>query len=261
MRAFGELGAGLRHRAATVAAALAATLLVAGGPSVAQAPSPGNVTITVFPGGLVSPSTSIMINTGLLAKHGVDAKLMTILSAPGIVALLVSGFINQADIAPSLSSPLVKQGECFKCPTGGLGSVAERVDRPFCKRPNLSKGFQEPIKHLKSATISVVALASGMQIPGEVLLMDGPVAALDAQTKIEVRAVFLNIREEQSQSVGFVTRDPNDALLLGDRIVMPAAGGEVVNLQVPFRHPRDVAELPLTREFRDLERKLSQTLG
>ena len=106
-----------------------------------------------------------------------------------------------------------------------------------------------------------VAIARALARRPQILLMDEPFAALDAQTKIEARAVFLKIWEERRRSVVFVTHDLSEALLLGDRIVMLATGGrEVVNLKVPFAHPRDVSELPFTREFRELEHELSQKL-
>ncbi len=106
-----------------------------------------------------------------------------------------------------------------------------------------------------------VALARTWVSGPELLLMDEPFAALDEQTKIEARAVFLKIWEERRRSVVFVTHDLGEALLLGDRIVMLATGGiEVVNLKVPFAHPREVTELPFTKEFRELEHDLSQKL-
>ena len=106
-----------------------------------------------------------------------------------------------------------------------------------------------------------VALARTWVSGPELLLMDEPFAALDAQTKTEVRAVFVKIWEEARRSVVFVTHDLSEALLLGDRIVMLAPGGkEVVNLKVPFGHPRDVVELPFSSEFRELEHDLSQKL-
>ena len=106
-----------------------------------------------------------------------------------------------------------------------------------------------------------VALARTWISGPDLLLMDEPFAALDAQTKVEARAEFLKIWEEARRSVVFVTHDLGEALLLGDRIVMLATGGkEVVNLKVPFQHPRDVSELPFTKEFRELEHDLSQKL-
>ena len=106
-----------------------------------------------------------------------------------------------------------------------------------------------------------VALARTWVSGPELLLMDEPFAALDAQTMVEARAEFLKIWEEARRSVVFVTHDLSEALLLGDRIVMLATGGkEVVNLKVPFPHPRDVSELPFAKEFRELEHELSQKL-
>ena len=106
-----------------------------------------------------------------------------------------------------------------------------------------------------------VALARTWVSGPELLLMDEPFAALDAQTKGEVRAVFVKIWEERRRSVVFVTHDLSEALLLGDRIVMLAPGcKEVVNFKVPFPHPRNVSELPFTKEFRELEHHLAQKL-
>ena len=106
-----------------------------------------------------------------------------------------------------------------------------------------------------------VALARTWISGPDLLLMDEPFAALDAQTKVEVRAEFLKVWEEARRSVVFVTHDLSEALLLGDRIVMLGTGGkEIENLKVPFQHPRDVAELPFTKEFRELEHDLSQKL-
>ena len=42
--------------------------------------------------------------------------------------------------------------------------------------------------------------------------------------------------------------------------MLGTGGKEVVNLKVPFEHPRDVNELPFTKEFRELEHDLSQKL-
>jgi NitT/TauT family transport system ATP-binding protein len=123
-------------------------------------------------------------------------------------------------------------------------------------------GFARACVHeLSGGMKQRVALARALAPNPRVLLMDEPFAALDAQTKVEVRSVFLKIWEERRRSVVFVTHDLGEALLLGDRIVMLAPGGkEVVNLRVPFQHPRDVSELPFDKDFRELERELSQKL-
>ena len=88
------------------------------------------------------------------------------------MASLVGGSTDFADIAPPLSWPLVKQGQCFKYLTGGLGNVADPVAQPDLKLPNLSKGFPESIKDLKGLRIGVVALGSGTHIWVNMLLKD-----------------------------------------------------------------------------------------
>ena len=107
-----------------------------------------------------------------------------------------------------------------------------------------------------------VALARTWALDPDLILMDEPFAALDAQTRESARAQFLELWERTRSSVVFVTHDLTEALLLGDRLIIMAPGGRVVeDLRLPFPHPRYPRELPFTDEFRDLERKLRAGLG
>jgi NitT/TauT family transport system ATP-binding protein len=91
--------------------------------------------------------------------------------------------------------------------------------------------------------------------------MDEPFAALDAQTRESVRSQFLEMWERERSSVVFVTHDLNEALLMGDRVVVLGTGGKVVaDVELGFARPRDPAELPFTDEFRTLERQLHHLL-
>lgn len=180
MHSFNEAIAGLRRRTVRVAVLAAAALATACGSSAAQTPpSLGSVSITVFPGGIVNTPTSIMVKKGFLAKYGVKAELTTIPSGPGIVASMLGGSSDLADIAPALSWPLVKQGQCLKFLTGGLGNVADLVAQPDLKLPNLSREFPDPIKDLKGTRIGVVALGSGTQIWVEMLLKSAGMSPKD----------------------------------------------------------------------------------
>jgi NitT/TauT family transport system ATP-binding protein len=105
-----------------------------------------------------------------------------------------------------------------------------------------------------------VALARTWVPEPELLLMDEPFAALDAQTKISVRAEFMKMWEERRSAVVFVTHDLTEALLMADRVVLLNNGKIDVDLRVPFKHPRDVEELPYTSEFRELEHELWERL-
>ena len=159
---------------------VAAALAVMGGSSGAQSvPSLGTATFTVFPAGIVNTPTSLMIQKGFLAKYGVTGKLSTLPSGPGIVASLVGGSTDFADTNPTLSWPLIKQGQCFKYLTTGLGNVADLVAQPDWKLPNLSKGFPDSIKDLKGARIGVVALGSATHIWVEMLLTQAGMSPKD----------------------------------------------------------------------------------
>lgn len=106
-----------------------------------------------------------------------------------------------------------------------------------------------------------VALGRTWALAPRLVLMDEPFAALDAQTRESVRSQFLQMWERERSSVIFVTHDLNEALLMGDRVVVLGTGGKVIaDVALDFGHPRDPAELPFTEEFRTLERQLHHLL-
>jgi NitT/TauT family transport system ATP-binding protein len=106
-----------------------------------------------------------------------------------------------------------------------------------------------------------VALARTWALSPSLVLMDEPFAALDAQTRETVRAEFLGLWERDKSNVVFVTHDLNEALLLGDRVILMGMGGTIVeDVRLPFDRPRDAATLPYSEEFTELERRLHEQL-
>ena len=102
-----------------------------------------------------------------------------------------------------------------------------------------------------------VALARTWALNPELVLMDEPFAALDAQTRESVRAQFVELWEHRRSNVVFVTHDLSEALLLGDRVVLLGQRGAIIeDLRLDFPRPRDPATLPYTDEFVELERRL-----
>lgn len=90
-----------------------------------------------------------------------------------------------------------------------------------------------------------VGLARAFAYDPEVLLMDEPFGALDAQTRLVLQDMLLGQWEQSRKTVVFVTHSIEEALTLGDRIyVMSARPGRVLaELAVPFARPRDAVAL------------------
>ncbi len=99
-----------------------------------------------------------------------------------------------------------------------------------------------------------VSIARAFANDPEILLMDEPFSALDAQNKVLLQEELLRIWEEQKKTVVFITHSVDEAVFLGDRImVMTAQPGRVKSLvPVPLARPRNLIELQKAPEFGEL---------
>jgi NitT/TauT family transport system ATP-binding protein len=99
-----------------------------------------------------------------------------------------------------------------------------------------------------------VSIARAFANDPEILLMDEPFSALDAQNKLLLQEELLRIWEEQKKTVVFITHSVDEAVYLGDRImVMTAQPGQIKTLvPVPLPRPRNIIELQKSPEFGEL---------
>jgi NitT/TauT family transport system ATP-binding protein len=92
----------------------------------------------------------------------------------------------------------------------------------------------------------------------KVILMDEPFGPLDAQTRVVLQDLLLSLWERAKSTIVFITHDLQEAIGLGDRVVLLSARpGRVARIEtVPLPRPRDVFKIHDSPEFRDLYDKL-----
>jgi NitT/TauT family transport system ATP-binding protein len=102
-----------------------------------------------------------------------------------------------------------------------------------------------------------VAIARALTVEPEILLMDEPFAALDAQMRQILQDELLELWQADRRTVLFVTHSLEEAILLGDRVlVMSARPGRILaSKKVPFPRPR-AAEIRKSHEFSELQAEL-----
>lgn len=84
-----------------------------------------------------------------------------------------------------------------------------------------------------------VALARVLILSPAVLLMDEPFGALDAQTREEMQDLLLDLSHEQRQTILFVTHDVQEAVTIGDRVLLleRGASGFAGELRIQLARP------------------------
>jgi NitT/TauT family transport system ATP-binding protein len=116
-------------------------------------------------------------------------------------------------------------------------------------------GFENAYPHTLSGGMQQrLAIARSLAVRPQVLLMDEPFGALDAQTRNDMQTLLLHIWDETAATVLFVTHDVAEAVFLADRLYIVSArpGTIVEEIPVPFARPREQG-LKEQREFQDLE--------
>jgi len=96
----------------------------------------------------------------------------------------------------------------------------------------------------------------------EILLMDEPFASVDEQTRSLLQEELLRVWETDRKTVVYITHSIDEALILGDRVVvMSARPGHVkAEIDVGLARPRSVYELKSTPEFAELVARVWEPL-
>ena len=178
-------------------------------------------------------------------------ELLSGLSKPNSGTILIDGKPIQG---PGLDRGVVFQQYALFPWKTALGNVefgleAQKIDAN--KREEIAKkylslvgltGFGDRYPYeLSGGMKQRVAIARALAINPEILLMDEPFAALDAQTRELLQIDLLRIRDETKKTIVFITHSIDEAVFLADRVaVMTARPG----------HIKQIVDIPVTREKR-----------
>lgn len=134
------------------------------------------------------------------------------------------------------------------------GRVQELIDKVGLK------GFERYYPHQLSGGMQKrAALIRTLATHPEVVLMDEPFGAVDAQTRLYLQDELLRLWSELRSTILFVTHDVVEAITLADRVVCfardPGRINEIVDITLP--RPRNVFSIHETPGYADIHAHLS----
>lgn len=160
---------------------------------------------------------------------------------------------QQANLFPWLS---VLENVTFGPRLGRYNAAAVNAKaRDWLRRVGL-QGFEDYAPwQLSGGMKQRVALARAWLPEPEVLLLDEPFGALDAQTRLMMQELLREAWLATQTTMLFVTHDVEEALFLADRIlIMSARPGKIVEeVSVPFGRQRDIETLAEQPEYGEIK--------
>ncbi len=123
-------------------------------------------------------------------------------------------------------------------------------------------GFENALpRQLSGGMKQRVAIARTLANHPEVLLMDEPFGALDAQTRVVMQELLAKVSRETKNTILFITHDIDEAILLGNRIYVmsrrPGTIREVLDVDIPGERNHEMLVKP---EFLELKRRIMDML-
>lgn len=152
----------------------------------------------------------------------------------------------------------VKKNVMFALQMRGVkGKDAAAGAMKYLEMVDLVKFADHYPKELSGGMKQRVAIARAYAAEPEVLLMDEPFGALDAQTRTQLQTELLATWEREKKTCFFITHDVEEAIILAQRVVImsarPGRIRDIVEVNIPY--PR-TQETKLTPEFNALKNRI-----
>lgn len=144
-----------------------------------------------------------------------------------------------------------------------IAGVSKEIRREkalkYIKAVGLEKFADSRVHELSGGMKQRVGIARTLIMHPDVILMDEPFGALDAQTRNIMQEQLVKIFERSGRTIVFITHSVDEALYLSDRVVLLSKRPSVIHeiIDVPWRRPRNRAD----SEFIDLRKKILDYLA
>ena len=140
---------------------------------------------------------------------------------------------------------------------GKSDAEAKEIAMKYIKMVQLEDFVNHYPKELSGGMKQRVAIARAYAAEPEVLLMDEPFGALDAQTRTQLQTELLETWQREKKTCFFITHDVEEAIILAQTvIIMSARPGrirDIVKINIPY--PR-TQETKMTKEFMNLKNEI-----
>lgn len=181
-------------------------------------------------------STFLRVVAGLLPASEGEVRIAPATSGP--VKPLTSMVFQEYAIFPWKTT---LDNVAFGLQMRGLGKKERyEIARHWVAKVGLTRFEQSYPAQLSGGMRQRVGIARAFANDPQVLLMDEPLGALDAQTKLVLQEELLRLWEEQRKTVLYITHSLEEAVLLGDRVILMTAqpGTLKQSYEINFPRPR-----------------------
>jgi NitT/TauT family transport system ATP-binding protein len=197
----------------------------------------GKTTLLKIIGGLVrSDSGDVLINGTVVHKPGADRGMV----------FQNFALLPWATVVDNIAFGLKLRGESKE--------TCRRAAQHLIELVGLA-GFERHYPHeLSGGMQQRVGLARALAIDPDILLMDEPFGAVDAQTRRILQEDLMRLCETSPKTVMFVTHSMSEAVRLGDRVALmsprPGTILDCIDVPLPRPRPEDVDRLPAFGEMK-----------
>lgn len=220
----------------------------------------GEFVTVVGPSGC-GKSTVLNIIVGLLEP---SAGVIRFRGEPTLGINKEIGYMTQSDnLFPWRT---VKENVVFGMQMRGIGSKSEREQKALelINQVGLA-GFENHYRHeLSGGMRQRVNIIRTLAFDPKVILLDEPFGPLDAQTRLQLQDQLLRLwRQREGTTLIFITHELNEAIALGDRVVVMSARPGRVREVVPvdLARPRDIYTINTDPKFRAIYDKVWEHLA